>query len=332
MVLYRAPLLGEPLRWSGVQANSKKIVRKNPRQLKMPAPPVASQQQMEMAISQQAMSHVKRRETRAKMPSTKTAKNPQMTVLQEASVSETSLQAYSTHWESMKPFMQKGNGKLKPAKEVDRLLSNYLEELCMDGEDLSSAQYAVAALQFLNPDLKSPGVQKLPQAKQSLKGWKRLAPGKSRMPVPWEVTCLLVMHALEKRLKHLAFHMLVMFTLYLRPTEALRLRKCDVVPPASRRKRAYQRWTFVLHPHEVNPCRYLQMDQDYHRGIAEALMRWVNSSQTSDKDAIFNHRNLDLNQFLEESQKKLCLQKIGKIQCYRFRHGGASHDVANCEI
>ena len=51
----------------------------------------------------------------------------------------------------------------------------------------------------------------------------------ARMPVPWEVACLIATQAFLEGSFRLGLHVLMMFAQYLRPTEALRLRCCDVV-------------------------------------------------------------------------------------------------------
>ena len=76
-------------------------------------------------------------------------------------------------------------------------------------------------------------------------------PPRSRLPIPWEVVCLLVMEALDNGQMGLALHMLLMFCLYLRPNEALKIRPQDVVAPVLRGGKGYRFWTVVIHPLEL---------------------------------------------------------------------------------
>jgi integrase len=260
----------------------------------------------------------------------------QMTSLEAASVSKQSLCRYTSYWEWMKPVLLNKKQKLKPVHMVDRLLSEKLDQLFHDGEDISMGQYLVAAIVFFNHSLKSQNMSALPRVRQCLKGWRKVAPQRSRLPVPWEVTCLLVETALSNQLCSIAIHLLLMFTLYLRPSEALRIRACDVIRPSRGRGAAFKLWGFVLHPEEVGiPSKTqdfdetLQLDLEYHKGIGEAINRYMIKNRIHGNQVILSHTNSDVNQFLEEQLTALNLQKLGHMHAYRFRHGGASHDYVN---
>lgn len=251
-------------------------------------------------------------------------------------MSSRTLESYRHQWNSVKQQLMTSRNRLRAIDVVDSKLSKRLEDLYMDGEDLSAAQYLVAAVMFFNPSLRSPGMQLLPQTKQSMKGWRRLAPEKSRLPVPWEVTAMLVQESFKEKMFHLGLHMLLMFCLYLRPSEALRLRASDIVAPAHNRKKAYQHWTVVLNPQEVGiPSKTfefdesLQLDLPYHANVGIALAKFMKSKRIGGSQLIFTHGTAELNDFLSDMSTKLKLTKIGPLHAYRFRHGGASHDCGN---
>jgi hypothetical protein len=93
---------------------------------------------------------------------------------------------------------------------------------------------------------------------------------------------------------------------------------------------------FVLHPEEVGiPSKTqdfdetLQLDLEYHKGIGEAINRYMIKNRIHGNQVILSHTNSDVNQFLEEQLTALNLQKLGHMHAYRFRHGGASHDYVN---
>lgn len=107
--------------------------------------------------------------------------------------------------------------------------SKYLEELYLGGEDLSVGNYVVAAVNYHRPDLR--GAVNLPRTHQSLKGWRTLCPPRSRMPIPYEVICLLAREALLKGKIEICLVLLLNFFCYLRPTEFEKIRVCDIVAP-----------------------------------------------------------------------------------------------------
>lgn len=119
----------------------------------------------------------------------------------------------------------------------------------MEG-DLSLGRYIVAAVTFVRPELRSPSMQKLPRTKQSLQGWRNLMPPQSRLPIPWEVTCLVAALAFKMRLKQMGVALLVAFCMYLRPSELCRIKVKDVVLPNPRLRRRHQRLVITLHSFE----------------------------------------------------------------------------------
>ena len=185
--------------------------------------------QLEMQLANSRMPRNQRKEQRKVLRRHQKSFKANSALLEEASVSKACLARYAVHWEVVRPLVLNCKGCLKSAAVVDQLMAGHLVDMYKDGEDLSTARYRVAAFIFHNPVLKSPSMTKLPRVKQSLKGWGNLAPSRSRMPVPWEVACLIARQAFLEGSFHLGLHVLMMFALYLRPTEALRLRCCDVV-------------------------------------------------------------------------------------------------------
>ena len=193
------------------------------------------------------------------------------TILQQASVTPACLARYRKHWEELEPAVLGSRGQLKGFAEVDLILTEHLEALFRDGEDLATARYVVAAVLFFRPELRSPGMTLLPKVKQSLAGWSKLCPPRSRLPIPYPVVALQAMHALSLGLLEMAIYLLLTFALYMRPSEGLRLRKMDVVRPSSRQA-GFQFWSVVLHPlemgvssktQEYDEC--LQLDLPYHK-------------------------------------------------------------------
>ena len=148
------------------------------------------------------------------------------------------------------------------------------------------------------------------------------------------MTAHLVADCLGQNLHSMALHMLLMFALYLRPTEALRIRKMDVVPPIRRGGIGYQCWCIVLHPLECGrPSKTkefdesLMLDLEYHKEIGPALYRF--SQQMGKTKIILKHTLGELQTYLQQAQERLDLGPLGVLHPYRFRHGGANHDFAH---
>ena len=134
---------------------------------------------------------------------------------------------------------------------------------------------------------------------------------------------MIAKHAFLERSFHLGLHVLMMFALYLRPTEALRLRCCDIIRPAHRQKAVYRHFTVVLHPEEEGvPSKTkefdetLALDLPYHAGLGEALVRFMKINRRSGKMLVFNHDYKELTNFPETATQTLKLDKVAPVHPY----------------
>ena len=296
------------------------------------APEVHSAQRA-LALEVQTIPRAEKKQRRKTARREMARESPGMTVLQQASVSAPCRARYGRHWKHMQHLVVDRDGFLKPPVVADQALTAYLEEQYMEGEDLATARYMIAAVLFFKPELKSKGMSKLPRVKQSLDGWQKLCPPRSRLPIPYEVVALLALWALQSGAKQIAMYLLLSFALYLRPNESLRLRKRDLVKPSTGRGGGYPHWTVVLHPlelghssktQEFDEC--LALDLPYQAMYGQATFRLMRLAQRKADDKIFSIAVEDVHNFLKEASVKLQLQSLGELHPYRLRHGGASHD------
>lgn len=237
-------------------------------------------------------------------------------------------------WQS---FVQWSAGQVRQTMtwtQLDRHLSNYLEELYLEGEDLSRANYVTAAVIFHVPGTK--GLAALPRAQQAMKGWRKLCPPRSRMPIPYEAICLVANKAMDLGQHEIALVLMMTFLLYLRPGEAFSLRVRDLVLPLRRSGKAFKDHAILLHPLEVGvPSKTKQWDEmltldlPHLKFLGPALERWMQVQHRSKDEPLFQTTLQETNQFLEDQWKPLGLQPLGAPHMYRLRHGGASFEAAN---
>lgn len=112
------------------------------------------------------------------------------------------------------------------SSQVDHALTVFFNQSFEEGLDISEAQKAFAAVQEAFPVV---GRQGLSRSRRSLKGWKNLDPGQSRTPLAWPFISLLALTMMQLGEVRCALCILTMFTTYIRPCEALKLLKRDVV-------------------------------------------------------------------------------------------------------
>ena len=257
----------------------------------------------------------------------------QLGSLVEASVGERCRMKYQDCWTR---FLQETGFVMKKntsAKQVDSALCLMLDVMFNEGEDLSQAQYMVAAVLFKMPCLRSPRQTSLPVTKQTMQGWRKLEPPKSRLPLPWEAVCGMAKCMIEQKKIQEALMMMMCFHLYLRPGEATRLRVMDLVPPLQGGSKALARWTVILHPlEELQPSKTqefdetLIFDQDEFTFVAESVYRVMTLYNRPKHQLIFSKTVKQLNKAMVMAATKLHLEPLGSPHPYRLRHGGASYD------
>ena len=290
-------------------------------------------EEMRGACQEASRKEVKRRRKCARARLSRA--DPNKTILEQAAVSAPCRARYKMLWETIRPKIEKSNGLLKDKAEVENVVCNHLEEMYMDGDDLATGRYLVAAIMYFCVALKVCGLQGLPRIRQSLNGWQKLAPAKSRLPIPFEVVALISTWAIKSGHIQIALLILLSFMLYLRPSEGLKLRCQDVVRP-TRKKGAFSMWTFILHPYEEGvPSKTqefdesLQLDLAYHKEMGAALWRALNLQARAPGDKVFSVTTSEVNELLASARDALNLGPLGVLHMYRLRHGGASHDYAN---
>ena len=182
---------------------------------------------------------------------------------------------------------------------VNRVMSQHLETMYMAGEILA---------------LKSPSMLLLPGVMQSLSGWQKPCPPRSRLPIPYEAVAYI---AEQGGMIEEALCVLLSFALYLRPSEGTRLRKKDLVKPVAKAG-DYQYWKVVLHP--------LKLQNTGVRRVPGPGPALPSARETSGVQA---SRTSETKAFMAQSEKELGLEALGELHLYRLRHGGASHDYCS---
>lgn len=327
MVLYRK--LPVEVTWPGkVKKEKKKQKERAPKQ----HPELRQQEQTAWKLDLEQMTPEKKRRRRAVQRQTRAAVVEAAggsSSLREAAVGPATRQRYQNLW---KTFLAWKNPQ--HFRDIDQALEAYLQELYLQGEDLSVGNYVVAAVLHRQPELRAKGC--LARAQQALKGWRNLHPPKSRMPLPYEVICLVVVTAIQQGKLEEALAILLTFFLYLRPTEFQQLRVQDVVKPVRRGGKAYRHWSILLHPMEEGiPSKTKQWDEALTLDLAHmaslgpAMSTVLRLGQRGKRELAFSVTSLELNNMLEEQWPRLQLQSLGNPHMYRLRHGGATYELAN---
>eukprot|EP00959_Pyramimonas_sp_CCMP1952_P236978 4952514-Pyramimonas_sp.AAC.1 len=79
--------------------------------------------------------------------------------------------------------------ELDTNEDIDQTVTGCLEDLYFQGRKYDSGEKIIAALEYRIPCIRSNRV--LARSKLALKGFRRLAPGLSRVQLPWAALCAL---------------------------------------------------------------------------------------------------------------------------------------------
>ena len=209
-------------------------------------------------------------------------------------------------------------------------MSQMLEDMFDSGEDLSQGEYLVAAVQFKQPHLRGTK-QSLPLSRQSLAGWRKLDPPKSRRPLPWEVVCLMALEAFSQKKVEISLYLLLAFVAYLRPGEVSRLRVCDLVAPVG----TVKTWSLVLHPFEIGvPSKTAEFDETILFDIKPIqvlppiLHRRLRLGIRPKGELMFSTIVDEVRKFMNSVSDRFGMgAAIGDPHPYRLRISGPSRDV-----
>ena len=167
-------------------------------------------------------------------------------------------------------------------------------------------------------------------ARMALRGWRKAAPANSRLPLPYEVVMMLANFFLHQHMKEQALLTLIMFNLYLRPSEPHRLQHGDIIAPVAGSGARHFCWAVTLHPWERGtPSKTLEfdesllIDQDDFAFLGPALAR-LRGAASAEKP-LFKVTQAEYARSLAAATQRL---GVAEICSYQLRHSGASHDAA----
>ncbi|CAK0847592.1 unnamed protein product, partial [Prorocentrum cordatum] len=159
-----------------------------------------------------------------------------LTVCQTHSVRPATLRLYQDDFASFKRWLNR-HGRLMPEGELDtdQTLSQYLDEMYLDGAHVSLGQRMLASVLFHQSALSKAGGARMARS--------------SRLGVPYEVMCVVVMWMWAHGLWEEGLVTWLTFEMYYRPNEPFTLRARDLAPPVAG-SRAGGSWSLTLHARE----------------------------------------------------------------------------------
>ncbi|CAE8610050.1 unnamed protein product [Polarella glacialis] len=246
----------------------------------------------------------------------------EMTFLEKKSVQAEGV--YQKKFDNFMEYVRKHKLQVDTLTALDRAATLYVNFLFFEGSDRSEATTVLAAIRFFREEVVRVSTS-LKRASKALRGWRKMCPDKSRVPMPWMVAALVATCFAADGLLDMALYTVLVFVLYARPGEALRLTCQDVVPPS----RMCQWWVIVLHPQEGEAAsktgmydESLVLDNDKFAFVGPALRRMMRGKKAG--DLLFNFSAAEFNVKFHGALNTYNLKRVGMVCSYQLRHGGAS--------
>jgi len=255
-----------------------------------------------------------------------------LTFLEEHRVTEVTSKDYQRRFSLFMAWAMASGYATTTIAQLQIALLMYMEVLFFDGELIHEGLRLIAAVDFLRDDVLK-GASNLPRVLSASKGWRRLSPSQSRLPVPWPVVCLMASIMMARGWVCEARRTVMMFILYVRPSEALRLQVGDIVPPQpSLRGPSGRKWSVVLNPFERGAASKTgEFDESLVLDNNEfAFFDAILQAATQGRPAgapLFAGTYADWAARFATAGRLAQLEALGPPVLYQLRHGGASHEL-----
>ena len=249
-------------------------------------------------------------------------------VLLDGSVSQRTRLAYREALQAFIVFAEVQKLAVGMAEETDLAMVLFLTMLFSKGYDLNVGEKTVAALMFVFPRFSRFGDLKIPRVHRALRGWRRLAPPKSRVPLTFYVVAAISALLVADSQVSMALWCLISFGTYFRPGSMMQLRRSSFLKPVTGMD---QYWKILTHQSEL--CQRgktgttddtLLWDVQDLLWLAKAFAMLVEPGIGLSDEEVWPFHYADLAKAVAKAGNRLGL----KVVPYQFRHSGASWDAA----
>ena len=251
------------------------------------------------------------------------------TLLEHASIKEPARKDYYRKLEGFYAFVVKYELTIRSEESLDAALCEYAEHLFLDGEDSHYGQKLQAALEYDRPEFSREGRLALPRFKRALKGWRKLAPTQTRLPMPEMLKSCVSAIFLQMGWKEEALYNEVTFSTYARPGEMMRVMAEDVVAP----NQEFNHAVIILEPLERGESskvgiydEVLVLDDKRAPWLPKLVLKHAQSRMSTTEDRLlWSFNAAGYLKKWRQAVQMLGMEEIA-VSPYQNRHGGASRD------
>ncbi|CAJ1362253.1 unnamed protein product [Effrenium voratum] len=249
-----------------------------------------------------------------------------LTELEQKSISTEQEAQYSSYLRRFKDFC-KESGLVWPLRgKVDETLADYFDVLYLDGQGVNAGEKTLAAVEFYFHAVKG----KMMRSRRALRGWRKVRPPRSRLPLPRTVVFGIAMRMIFQGHRDKALMILLSFDAYLRPGEAADLVARNLVPPVRGTGKQYQLYTLVVREEDEGVPDKTGIFSSSIPMDNPSTKNWLGPAiQRLGKHKKANERLFDFNEDSYRAAFKSASNwlGLGDLHTYQLRHGGASEDL-----
>ena len=214
------------------------------------------------------------------------------------------------------------------AASLDQVLVTWLNILFFRGLAAADGSKMVAAIKFAMPEFSRRGELNLPRSMRAVKSWAKKAPARQRLPLPRCLVCLIATYLAQQGQLAMGICVILSFTCYLRPKEAITLTVSQLVPPSAEAGPGYRYWGLLLHPAETLVPGKVGL---YDEAVLIDSERWLYPfleilTRRAPSTPLWPFTSRQLIDGFRNAWTALQLGPL-KPSLYGLRHGGASEDL-----
>ena len=173
--------------------------------------------------------------------------NHGMSLMESRSVGRGVEADYHARWEAFSEWARLNHYETNELQDLGATLARYADEMLLSGKPASDFSKTRAACAHMRTDVTKAALLK--RVVKAQKGFNKLAPGASWLPMPVQVAAILANEITLALGWQAGAAIMMMFVLYLRPSDVLNLMRQGLAPPTPVVLGA-KNWSVVPHPHE----------------------------------------------------------------------------------
>ncbi|CAK0909111.1 unnamed protein product, partial [Prorocentrum cordatum] len=250
-----------------------------------------------------------------------------LTYLQARKIRASSNVHFVTSYRNFDNWCQTHAVPVQTANEIDKAISEYMDVLYFDGMPSDVASKTIAAVRHFRPA--AVGEAELAASRAALKGFRLLAPARTRQPLVREaVFCLIGLAMLDGESGFAEALSLAWDTALRLPSDLMQLRSPPLVPPQPRME--IYVWSLLLCPEETGlRSKGKQFDEGVQLTPAGSKALGPALARLRERPALAPLWDLDARRFGQLFKKYAEMINLRDPHPYRVRHGSASWDIAS---